>query len=167
MKATFDKPECQTITSKKRFGLCDHTPPPSSPAYLDETEGKKWIAVVHNDNCLEVLFTAIDHCILLTGETKPLEKSCDAMLRTDDTVIFVELKSRNEKGSEWVKEGIDQLLSTIRFFEATGLSKGLIKKAYVANNRRPYFRESQTSRMEDFRLKTGYILRIENRIKLS
>ncbi|MDD2965268.1 MAG: hypothetical protein PHU33_15070 [Bacteroidales bacterium] len=167
MSINFNKPECQTITTKRRFGLCDHTPPPSMPAYLDENEGENWIAVVHNDDCCKVHFTAIDNCVLLTGGAKPREKSCDVMLQTDESIIFVELKSRNEKGSGWVKEGIEQLLSTIKFFEASSQSNFLIKKAYVANNRKPLFRESQTTRMEDFRLKTGYVLRIENRIKLS
>jgi hypothetical protein len=48
-------------TNKKRFGICDDTPPPHKPAYLDETDGKKWIAVVENNHNLNITFVPIDN----------------------------------------------------------------------------------------------------------
>jgi hypothetical protein len=67
----------------------------------------------------------------------------------------------------WIKEGEQQLRTTIKYFEDEADSDNFtIKKAYVANSERPRFRDSQQERMEKFGDETGYILRIENRIIL-
>jgi len=167
MNIHFDELKCQSATESKLFGLCDDTPPPSRPAYIDERDGCKWIAVVVNEYRFRVMFTAIDHCIDLKNLQGKMVQRCDGVLMYDSTVIFVELKERDEKGSKWVKEAEKQLRSTIAFFEKTdNAEKYIIKKAYIANNKKPRFRESQAARMEQFLTKTGYILRIEKRIVL-
>ena len=167
MSTTFFKGKCQTFSSNKRFGLCDDPSPIKKPAYIDEMDGSKWIAVVHNDDLQSVIFTAIDNCIDIRKEDGSMSKRCDGVLTYNTSIIFVELKERKALGSAWVRDAEEQLRATIVYFENTGEAEDFTtKKAYIANNEHPKFKESQTLRMEKFLIETGYILRIENRIIL-
>lgn len=171
MSVNFFESKCISKTNKELFGLCDDPPPPEKPAYIDETDGSKWIAVVVNDYKYTVTFIAIDHCVeIKKADGKKKEKSCDAMLVYNTTSIFVELKQRKSKGKKWIEEGEKQLKKSIKHFESSKLHDTAIytvKKAYIANRLRPRFRSSQQVRMDKFSHETGgYILRIENRIIL-
>jgi len=168
MAVDFRKPACVSSSTKKKFGICDDQPPlPKGPAYIDETNGSKWIAVVVNDPPIQVLFTAIDNCIDILRPDRKMDKRCDGMLSYNETVIFVELKETDMKGAEWIKKADLQLRTTIKYFEEERISDSFnIKKAYIANSERPKFRDSQQVRMEKFEEETGYVLRIENRIIL-
>lgn len=167
MTARFTISGCQTASSRKIFGLCDDPPPAINPAYIDETEGSKWIAVVENDDRHSVTFTAIDHCIVLLRPDEKMGKRCDGMLTHDATVIFVELKQRAAFGNAWVADAEEQLRVTIAHFEQTEEATSFNhRRAYAANSEHPKFKDSQARRMSQFLLDTGYILRIENRIRL-
>lgn len=167
MTLIFSDANCRSCTTKKLFGLCDDPPPPHKKAYIDFTDGSKWIAVVENDYEQLIYFTAIDHCVEIRDRFGKMIKRCDGVLSFDKTIIFIELKQRDEKGSKWVKDAEKQLISTILEFEKTEEAQGFRnKKAYISNNQRPWFRESQQRRMEKFLEETGYVLRIENRIKI-
>jgi hypothetical protein len=162
----FDK-KCQSSTSKKLFGICDDQEFPDKPAYIDELNGSKWIAVVVNEDLFEVTFSAIDHCVELKRSDGKMEKSCDGVLIYESNVIFVELKDRNIYGTDWIKEAENQLKSTINFFEGTHQASDFKqKRAYIANKAKPKFRSSQFLRMQQFLNEMGYVLRIENRIVL-
>lgn len=171
MSINFFVASCQTHSARKRFGLCDDPPPASNPAYIDETDGSKWIGVVVNEDNnkpkYNVTFTAIDNCItILRPDGKPA-KRCDGVLTFDDTVIFVELKQRGAIGNDWVKDAEKQLRMTIKYFEKEDKADDYNhKKAYIANSEHPKFKETQGLRMEKFYDDTGYVLRIENRIIL-
>ena len=170
MKLDFFNSQCQSVSNKKRFGLCDEQDN-KEPAYLDERNGAKWIAVVENDELKEVHFIAIDYCIEIWRDDDPtkMEKRCDGMLWYETSIIFVELKDRVSKKDKnaWVEDGEKQLKRTIAYFEKTEQSdKFTEKRAYIANKAHPRFKESQFQRMKNFKEKTGYILRIENRIKI-
>ncbi|MDX2247016.1 MAG: hypothetical protein SF052_09590 [Bacteroidia bacterium] len=167
MSISFFDTKCQETTEKKRFGLCDDSHLAQNPAYLDEDDGAKWIAVVHNEKRYKVTFTAIDNCIDIKTATNKMAKRCDGALFYLSTVIFVELKERSSSGSEWVKDAEKQLRVVIDYFEdAKEAAEYRDKKAYIANSQRPKFNENQTRRMNQFFKDTGYILRIENRISL-
>lgn len=158
---------CQTHSNRKLFGLCDDSPPAGNPAYIDEFDGSKWIAVVVNDERNNVTFTAIDNCIEVRRLDGTMDKRCDGVLTYDKVIIFVELKERGALGNSWVKEAEKQLRITIDNFEISDEAKKYAaKKAYIANSEHPKFKESQIRRMEQFLTDTGYILRIENRIIL-
>ena len=168
MNINFSQVACQTHSKRKLFGLCDDPPPPHKAAYIDETNGAKWIAVVVNDETYAVTFTAIDHCIVINRPDGKQSKRCDGVLTYNSTVIFVELKEIGGKGNDWVEVTEEQLKITIGHFEAEDYADNFIqKKAYIANSEHPKFKESQTRRMEQFFDDTGYVLRIENRIILS
>ncbi|WP_134087752.1 hypothetical protein [Olivibacter sp. XZL3] len=167
MSVNFLDENCQTISSKKLFGLCDPSVPTVGPAYIDEEDGAKWIGVVVNEYLYNVTFTAIDHCIDIRLPNNTQAKRCDGVLTYNNTAIFVELKDRPSAGNNWVKDAEQQLRSTINHFENTNDAAYYTeKKAYIANSGHPKFKSSQIQRMEKFRIETGYVLRIENRITL-
>ncbi|GAB1449170.1 hypothetical protein MASR2M44_21930 [Bacteroidota bacterium] len=162
------KAECQSRSKKKLFGLCDNPHPAKDPAYIDENNGENWIAVVVNEPLFDVVFTAVDHCIDSRRDDGKMIKRCDGILHYAKTVIFVELKERSSLGNDWVKDAEIQLKSSIEDFEKN-IDPGdfNFKRAYIANNKHPRFKETQTNRMNRFEKETGYVLRIENRIILS
>ena len=160
----FDK-NCQDTTDQSKFGLCDELSPSNAPAYIDinvSNEETKWIAIVENANKIKVTFTAIDNCIKIEESDG---KRCDGMLTYEDCIILVELKERKGKTRNWVKDGDEQLRNTISIFSNNhSMSSYRNKKAYIANNKRPNFQESQMVRMERFREETGFRLEIQNTI---
>lgn len=165
---TLTEAACQTQSNKKMFGLCDDPHPAKNPAFIDEDNGNKWIAVVINDRDFDVVFTAVDHCIDTKRADGKMDNRCDGVLSYESTVIFVELKERSAKGNEWVVDAEIQLRSSIGYFEKQVNSDDFsLKKAYIANKDHPKFKETQSSRMRKFQDETGYTLRIENRIELT
>ena len=170
MEIDFFNSQCQSVSNKKRFGLCDEQDD-KEPAYIDEQNGAKWIAIVENDELKEVHFIAIDNCIEIwrDEEKKEMDNRCDGMLWYENTIVFVELKERESKKNtnDWVKDGEKQLKRTIEYFEKTEQSnKFTEKRAYIANKTHPRLKESQLQRMKNVQEKTGYTLRRENRIKI-
>ena len=165
MKIDFALAKCQDNTERKLFGLCDDKK--EQRAYLDETDGAKWIAVVVNEYEYSVTFTAIDHCIETKREDGKMDSRCDGFLNFNTTVIFIELKERSGHGNAWVIEGEKQLRTSINYFKRSNEDENFtIKRAYISNKEHPKFKESQSARMDKFFNETGYILRIENRIIL-
>ncbi|MCD8093247.1 MAG: hypothetical protein LUF01_10605 [Bacteroides sp.] len=155
-----------TSSSKNRFGVCD---PPASEekAYIAEREGENWIAIVDNYYEIEVKFVPVDHCIELRKPNGHMDNRCDGCLFYETTIIFIELKDRNSKGNQWIKDAEVQLRSTIKHFETEGEANNFtIKKAYIANCAKPRFRFGQTARMEMFYSETGYILEIKNIVEI-
>jgi hypothetical protein len=158
MSINFFDEHCQDTTDKSKFGLCDETS--NEPAYIDSdisNQETKWIAIVQNENQIKVTFTAIDNCIEIEG------KRCDGMLTHKNCIIFVELKERKGKTRTWVRDGDEQLRNTIRIFRDNhDLSIYKDKKAYIANNKKPNFQESQIERMKKFKNDMKFILEIQN-----
>jgi hypothetical protein len=162
---SFFDSEHQYASTKRRFGLCDDEPPPHKPAYLDEIDGGKWIAVVDNYYQFNILFVALDNSIVLKKPDGKKDRCSDGLLAYDSTVIFVELTTGTNKN--WKNDKDEQLRITIKHFEDTkeaDLYK--VKKAYIANSNARIFRPSYTMKMDKFLNDTGYDLRIENRIVL-
>ncbi|MEI7581903.1 hypothetical protein [Runella sp.] len=158
---------CKTHSNRKLFGLCDDPHPAKNPAYIDESDGSKWIAVVVNEDRNHVIFTAIDNCIAVSREDGTMDKRCDGVLIYDRVIIFIELKERGALGNSWVKDAEKQIRTTIgNFGDSDEAGEYTTKKAYIANSEHPKFKESQIRRMEQFLNDTGYVLRIENRIIL-
>jgi len=165
MSINFSDKNCQDYSDNELFGLCDDRP--GHRAYIDEKDGKKWIAVVVNEDRYEVTFTAIDNCIEIVRADGKMDKRCDGFLSYNSTITFVELKERGATGNAWVTDGEKQLRTSIQYFKASGESENFTKKrAYLANSEHPKFKESQSKRMGQFLIDTGYVLRIENRIIL-
>jgi hypothetical protein len=166
MNINFFDANCQSQTNKYKFGLCDD--PNGDPAYIDTDDCSKWIAIVENNQEIEVIFTAIDNCIEILRSDGKMDSRCDGMLTYNSKIIFVELKERKSKNSNWVGKGEEQLKNTISvFINNHDLAIYKSKKAYIANNKKPNFQSSQKERMNRFNDETGFRLIIQNTIEIS
>jgi len=135
MSLDFFRSKCQEAPrTNNMFGLCDDQD--GKIAYTDVVNPDKWIATVNNANHREVVFTAIDKCVLLDVEFKGRGR-CDGMLTTVDSLYLVELK---DKEPPWLEIAIAQLESTIQFLDENhDLSAYKKRKAYACNKKRDRF----------------------------
>jgi len=171
MSVNFFKENCKHSSMKPVFGICDNVADhgdTSQPAYLDENNGENWIATVDNHYRESICFYAVDNCVTFpVREDGTSLKRCDGFLSCNDTIAFLELKSRNEYGAKWIKDAEEQLRSAIHYFEKEPVSlKFQNKRAYAVNNMRPQSRLGQAERMERFLEETGYLLFIKARIDI-
>jgi hypothetical protein len=167
MSIYFFDANCQSQTNQPKFGLCDDPPPLENPAYIDTVDCSKWIAIVENNQEIEVIFTAIDNCIEILRSDGTMDNRCDGMLTYNNHLIFVELKEKNYRNN-WVVNGEKQLKNTINVFIANhDLAIYKYKKAYIANNKKPNFQSSQMGRMARFEAETDFRLIIRNTIEIS
>jgi hypothetical protein len=167
MSINFFKSTYQSQTNQYKFRLCDD--PNEDPAYIDTDidDCSKWIAIVENNQEIEVIFTAIDNCIEILRSDGTMDNRCDGMLTYNNHLIFVELKEKNYRNN-WVVKGEKQLKNTINVFIANhDLEIYKSKKAYIANNKKPTFQSSQITRMDKFKDETGFRLIIQNTIEIS
>lgn len=168
MSINFFDANCQSQTNQHKFGLCDDPQPSKDPAYIDIDDYSKWIAIVENNQELEVIFTAIDNCIKLLRSDGKMDNRCDGMLTYNNNIIFVELKERKYTNSVWIDDGENQLRKIISvFINNHDLQIFKSKKAYIANSKKPQFQYSHKERMQKFRNDTGFTLIIQNTIKVS
>jgi hypothetical protein len=167
MSINFFDANCQSQTNQYKFGLCDDPNKDKDPAYIDTVDCSKWIAIVENNQEIEVIFTAIDNCIEILRSDGTMDNRCDGMLTYNNHLIFVELKEKNYRNN-WVVKGEKQLKNTINVFIANhDLEIYKSKKAYIANNKKPTFQSSQITRMDKFKDETGFRLIIQNTIEIS
>lgn len=168
MSIIFFDTNCQSQTNQPKFGLCDDPPPSENPAYININDSRKWIAIVENNQEINVIFTAIDKCIQILRSDGKMDNRCDGMLTYNNNIIFVELKERKYTNSVWIDEGENQLRKIISvFINNHDLQIFKSKKAYIANSKKPQFQYSHKERMQKFRNDTGFTLIIQNTIKVS
>lgn len=131
----FFRKDCQNPSiNASSFGLCDNQD--GSRAYPDTANSETWIAEVKNNNNLDIIFTAVDKCVLQDNEHKGRGR-CDGMLTTANHLYLVELK---DKEPPWQSEAIAQLDSTIQFlFDNHDISRFKIRKAFACNKKRDKF----------------------------
>ena len=140
--------ECQELARKDLlFGLCDDQD--GTKAYTNTENSSRWIASVQNNSNVELTFTAIDNCVI-KGDEERGRGRCDGMLTSSEHIYFVELKDQK---SSWRAKAIDQLESTILFFqEYHDLGVFRHKKAYACNKQHKPFQEiDQETRLRFFR----------------
>lgn len=168
MSIIFFDTNCQSQTNQPKFGLCDDPPPSENPAYININDSRKWIAIVENNQEINVIFTAIDKCIQILRSDGKMDNRCDGMLTYNNNIIFVELKERKYTNSVWIDDGENQLRKIISvFINNHDLQIFKSKKAYIANSKKPQFQYSHKERMQKFRNDTGFTLIIQNTIKVS
>lgn len=156
---------CKSSTNSNRFGLCDKTPPPSLPAYIDVANPADWIAEVRNPSNSTITFKAIDACVEIYRVDGSMESRCDGVLIKGNDLIFVELKDRVSSG--WSSKGRQQLTITVQNFISNGNLAGFnIVCAYVCNKQRPLAITSNTNEIQQFKDDTGLILKIDRIIIL-
>ncbi len=126
--------KCQQIpVNKNSFGLRDDED--GKPAYIIETDKDSWQAEVINNNGYDIIFTAVDKCIIKDNEYKGRGR-CEGMLTTEKHLYLVELKDKKSLNSG---EMLDQLESTIRFlkeFHTEKLESFTHKKVFGCNSKK-------------------------------
>jgi hypothetical protein len=124
---------------------------------------KPWNAVVGNLKCHEVLFTPLDHNVIIHPVPSETYSLCDGMLfHGQEWLAFVELKV---KKGDWIQHGIDQLASTIKLFcENHDYKAFRHREAYAANRKSPHYPCSHKVQMNEFHSKTKFRLLIQNSI---
>ena len=157
MPVDFLSGACQEpVIQAVEFGLCDDQN--GTHAYTDTTRPDRWIATVHNRQARELVFTAVDKC-LLQDTDEPGRGRCDAMLTSPEHLYFIELK---DEARGWVTGAIDQLESTIRFFLAShDTSRYRHKKAFACNRRHGHFQEIDNERNLRFFRQYGFRLDVQ------
>lgn len=135
MSLDFFNKACQEgPITESEFGLCDDRP--GRPAYVNLDNQDSWIAKVKNDSKQEVVFTAIDKCVL-NDQDFPGRGRCDGMLTTSRLLYLVELK---EQEPPWQSDALSQLMSTIEFLEENhNISQYKVRKVFACNKKRDQF----------------------------
>ncbi|MFA6008432.1 MAG: hypothetical protein WC799_00505 [Desulfobacteraceae bacterium] len=165
MPVDFFNAMCKTESKKEEFGLCDDPPPSIEPAYINESNPMKWIAIVKNSEQEIVDFYAIDNCVQIYREDGSMESRCDGLLSYLNNLIFIELKSR--EGGQWLKKGRIQLTTIVEIFKSENDITNYEKvEAYVCNSLRPLAHSGQLSNIQKFKDDTGLILRGTNIVHL-
>jgi hypothetical protein len=131
----FFEPTCQEPPiNNVLFGLCDDQN--GTKAYTNVNDPARWIATVRNNNSQNLVFTAIDKCVVRDHEDIGKGR-CDGMLTSSQHIYFVELKEINPP---WISSAIGQLESTIVLFMANhDISIFRHKKAFACNRKRDKF----------------------------
>jgi len=136
MRVDFFVSACQEYRNNSLFGLCDDND--GKKAYTDLTNERNWIATVKNDRNKQLVFTAIDKCVIQDFEL-PGRGRCDGLLTSDEHIFFIELK---DKAMGWMTEAVEQLESTIQLFkENHDISIYKHKKAFACNKQHKHFQE--------------------------
>lgn len=148
MRLNFFDALCQEPPlSDENFGLCDDQD--GKKAYINKDDKSKWIAEVKNEHNINLVFSAIDKCVLQDNRFKNYGR-CDAMIFSNDHLYFIELKNENKK---WIKNALDQLEGTIKLFlQNHDINNYRHKKAFACNRqRRPFQVIDQETKIKFFR----------------
>ena len=137
MSLNFFKASCQeSPLNVSLFGLCDDQN--GTKAYTNINHPDTWIATVKKEHNVELVFTAIDKCVIKDNEY-PGRGRCDGMLTAPGLLYLVEL---NNTPKDWLSATIEQLESTIQFFmDNHDLSSYKHKKAFACNKKHRHFQE--------------------------
>lgn len=162
MPVDFEDPDCQDKTNAAKFGLCDDEK--ATPARISYNTKEKWNATVINQNNTDIVFIAVDHCILKLDKNGNRISSCDCILSYPLNIIFVELKN---KGSDWISEGIRQLRSSIKLYkDHANISSFRKRRAVVANRKHPSFHKIENETMQRFYAENKVRLLVGSEIKI-
>ncbi len=145
------------LVEEPEFGICDDPDVAErTPAYVsrDVNLAESWGAKVSNRSGSGVYFIAVDNKIDIRRDNGDMENRCDAMLRNDRYLVFVELKDQRQK---WIQHAVwDQLFTTINVFkENHNIGIYPHREAYVCNKKHPRYEVGSQGLMNTFRQKTS------------
>jgi len=166
MSINFFKENCKSSANQIKFGIYDAED--NTPARIVFEREEDWNAIVLNDNSVEILFIAIDHCVEIIDDNGNQESSCDAALYYANTLLFIELKN---KRASWQIEGLTQIESTIIKMQNTesDFYNSFSKKIAIVANRKhkfPCFHEQAHSLREFFYKKYKARIQLAATIKI-
>jgi hypothetical protein len=137
MKLNFLENTCkEPARNDSLFGLCDDQN--GQKAYSNTDNHEKWIARVKNDNCISLVFTPVDNCLIKSNEFAGRGR-CDGLLTSVEHLYFIELK---DQARNWITQAVEQLESTIGFYkESHDINTFRHKKAFACNKQHGHFQE--------------------------
>ena len=157
MAINFFQASCQSSTNVTIFGIKDVPP---ATLFFDNSD--EWNVWVDNEIAKEITHTAIDECL---GIPDTEGERCESMITYDDVLTFIELKDRD--GGRWARKARDQIINTISLFKRD-VGVGNYRRLYghIANKQRPYFKSGGKTFYQEFEDLTGFILRVNDEIKI-
>ena len=154
----------EAIPTQKDFAICDDHD--QKPAHIEHIGDSKHQVVVISNNRTDYYFIAVDHNIHLRNDEGNDDKICDAILYTDNSICFVEIKCR--RGGTWIIEAAEQIESTIKHFNRNHPSDThKYRDAYLCNwkQRNRLLNESRNELKNNFFINYKTHLYISNTIK--
>lgn len=127
---------------------------------LDRTNDKWGAEVLYDEKRSDYRFIPVDNNILLKRDDGSDASRCDAVLKTERTVCFIELKDQRRG---YISKAKEQIYSTMDFFE--GIEKFEHKLAYISNRRKEISYYSTKNEMNAIMKERGILLRISSTIK--
>lgn len=126
---------------------------------------EEWNAYVDNSARNMVLFTPIDHNIVIYDDSNNQLSLCDGMLSVSDKwLAFIELKIDRK---DWITKGVAQLRYTIDLFVRNhGFLQYKKRLAYLVNKKHPFFHASHKQKMNEFHSQTHFRLLIQRLIEV-
>ena len=151
----------------EEFGLVDPDDREGKKkAYVSYDKDEEWNATVRSNGRDDYSFIPVDNNIPVYRHENgryETESLCDAMLLTDNTLCFVELKNQR---AAFLSKAVSQLENTISLFrENHDESCFQFRKAYVCNIGRPGFNISYKNVISGFYKRNRIPLRIDTTIE--
>ncbi len=157
----------ENVNPVEQFGLIDPDDKDGKkPVEISYDDSQRWNANVICNNREDYLFVPIDNnsdiSITRLNEKNEEESDnrCDAMLGTEKTVCFIELKNERE---QWLSHAIKQLESTIELF-GDNIQKYKFKKAYACNLNHPNSSALYSNAQSSFYKKHKIVLRTKTEV---
>lgn len=137
----------------------------SGPVYLDEVRRRRNCTPVENTTGEIAILRPVDH-VLYPESGGPVH--CDAFLHNASCscLCFVELKCVR---TGWINESVKQLEQTVLDFAGSHKDVFLLarhRRAVAANPKHPNFNFSEAMRIRNFHAKTGFVLFLENLVRM-
>lgn len=128
---------CLANIPAPQFGITDEGGGDSTPAKVDTVNPAIWDLTVTNNSGINVSFKAVDWCVVIfRAGTYDLDddarttaqfssndvgtewiKRCEGFLQFDNKILFVEIKRRAKKPSEWIQDAREKFEETILSFK--------------------------------------------------
>ena len=120
----------EAVPTKKEFAICDdHDQKPVRIEHVGDSEHQ---VLVISNNRSDYNFIAVDHAIPLKKDDGSDDKICDAILFTQRTVCFIEIKCWRK--GPWIKTAAEQVVHTIKHFDKNHPEDGhRLRDVYLCN----------------------------------
>lgn len=147
----------EIIISDKQFGISDLNE--RKPCIVDTNTDNKtaWDITINNDQQKTIIFNAIDFCVDIRRDNGDQDNICDACIRYDDTIVFIEIKHKNRG---WLKEAMHQICNTIQHFKKNNtfnFDSYEKRKAYIVNKRHITANTSRVEILEEMKEKYSVV----------
>lgn len=130
---------CLSNIPNPQFGITDENGADNTPARVDVANPAIWDLTITNNSGVAVIFKAVDWCVPIfrTGTYNLIDdtrdkaqfssnntgiggnwiKRCEGFLQYDNKILFIEIKRKKKKPSEWIQDAREKFEETILSFK--------------------------------------------------